>query len=639
MLFLRNVEARHRRGLHFVIALQWGDEDNAFAESVGAAARDDPLQIGSFGDWRSAPEDTDYRQVAPELGSARDPYLDYLSVGYGNPFVVHAPILRTDLAVGCGGFNEELPSGEDMDFWARLLRGGGYFSYVPQVVVGYRMKASSMLVADPGRHSDAARQVAQFREQPWEPGFDSPAPITAGMGELLRDVSLAERLAYNTALRLVAEPAAADDALWKATFASIDPVVLRSRWVQQQLTRQAGAAVQRRYFPQQPPESLTESVAAAITAGTLRLVEEAPMVTPRPGGALPNRSTDVVTTQLDAVTTAPLAALVGRRPFLIIGDARYHAYECGPLLQELRRRDVDAVAVMLPSGAVDQRIITDWARFTDVVYQGAPADIAQLAPVGALVMNDWDPRSIEVHDILRQRDVPLLAKVEGVQDYQDVDTRLDRQAYQRADVILAQGQNDAAALSSRSEVHIVGSSRLQSLWQQPPVPPIFDQGLINLNFSYGVLVEHQLPWIDSVITAFEQAGAACRISTHWQQADLAGDPRVAARVAAEPFRYLITRSGLLVSRFSTVPFEARARGVPFVYHNPHGEQVPTFTQPAGAFPITRTAAELADAIPAALEMREGYRDRAAEFFLAQVDIDPDRAPSERAADVIQQYLA
>jgi hypothetical protein len=43
----------------------------------------------------------------------------------------------------------------------------------------------------------------------------------------------------------------------------------------------------------------------------------------------------------------------------------------------------------------------------------------------------------------------------------------------------------------------------------------------------------------------------------------------------------LTEASVLVSRFSTVPFEAMARGVPFVYHNPHGETVPTFMNPDG----------------------------------------------------------
>ena len=103
------------------------------------------------------------------------------------------------------------------------------------------------------------------------------------------------------------------------------------------------------------------------------------------------------------------------------------------------------------------------------------------------------------------------------------------------------------------------------------------------------------------------------------------------------FRHEITRSGVLISRFSTVPFEAMARGVPFIYHNPHREAVPTFQRPSGAFPVTTSAAELAGALH---HMVDADLDRAQweRFFRAQVDIDPDVASELRTADIIEKYL-
>jgi glycosyltransferase involved in cell wall biosynthesis len=97
--------------------------------------------------------------------------------------------------------------------------------------------------------------------------------------------------------------------------------------------------------------------------------------------------------------------------------------------------------------------------------------------------------------------------------------------------------------------------------------------------------------------------------------------------------------GVLVSRFSTVPFEAIARGIPFVYHNPHGERVPTFTDPAGAFLVSRSSNELAVAFTTALSWRDWYRDRAEKFFRRQVDVDDDRPSEVRAADVIVEEIA
>jgi hypothetical protein len=151
-----------------------------------------------------------------------------------------------------------------------------------------------------------------------------------------------------------------------------------------------------------------------------------------------------------------------------------------------------------------------------------------------------------------------------------------------------------------------------------------------LNFTFSVLTRARRPWIRSVEVASRQAGIEATISCH--PAERPSGVRLP--ISPNPFRYDITRAGLLVSRFSTVPFEAMARGVPVVYHNPHGERVPTFTRPDGAFLVSTTADELAAAMRTALTWRDGYRSRAEAFFRRQVDVC-EECPSEvRAADVI-----
>ena len=97
--------------------------------------------------------------------------------------------------------------------------------------------------------------------------------------------------------------------------------------------------------------------------------------------------------------------------------------------------------------------------------------------------------------------------------------------------------------------------------------------------------------------------------------------------------HLLTTAGVLVSRFSTVPFEAMARGVPFVYHNPHGEKVPTFTQPHGAFDITTSSDGLANALGSLDSAGANHRERSEAFFRAQISIEETPA-FIRAADAI-----
>jgi hypothetical protein len=81
-----------------------------------------------------------------------------------------------------------------------------------------------------------------------------------------------------------------------------------------------------------------------------------------------------------------------------------------------------------------------------------------------------------------------------------------------------------------------------------------------------------------------------------------------------------------------------ARGIPFVYHNPHGEKMNTFQRPVGAFPITTNWEGLAEAIRGAPEPGDATRSRTDPFFLRQVSIMDDQTSEVRSAKVIIDRL-
>ena len=110
-----------------------------------------------------------------------------------------------------------------------------------------------------------------------------------------------------------------------------------------------------------------------------------------------------------------------------------------------------------------------------------------------------------------------------------------------------------------------------------------------------------------------------------------------ATVSTAPIAHLLTEASVLISRFSTVPFEAMARGVPFVYHNPHGEKVPTFLESGGAYDISTNTDELTAALLATREATD-YRARCEAFFRGQIDIDPSVPSAQRAAEVIATVI-
>jgi hypothetical protein len=248
------------------------------------------------------------------------------------------------------------------------------------------------------------------------------------------------------------------------------------------------------------------------------------------------------------------------------------------------------------------------------------------------VLNDWGPSTQAVITAVRAAGGVSFAKVEGVQDFTDADTGRVRNPYRHSDVVLGQGHNDVVALPGR-EVVVVGSTRLERIRAAAPAPTQSSSVLINMNFTYGVLQDAQESWLWEAVDAARRAGTPYEISVHPAQKNLPTDPAVQEHICVDPFSHALMRSGVLVSRFSTVLYESMAMGVPVIYLNPHGEKVPTFQDPDGAF-LKVTEPDADEALGIALGWRGSYRERSDAFFRRQVDIDPERSSEQRSADAI-----
>jgi hypothetical protein len=309
--------------------------------------------------------------------------------------------------------------------------------------------------------------------------------------------------------------------------------------------------------------------------------------------------------------------------------AAYHLAEIIPLQVELEHR---GIATRIAVGEAH------WPRVRQglVGYSGAvhllPSPELATSDVSALLtMKDWAGYRPYV-EAAQAHDIPTFAKVEGAQDFDEVDTGRGFRPYRTADHILCQGTNDHSALpGSRS---VVGSTRLERLWRSPVRTPRRVMAVINLNFSYGVLTEASDVFLETAVSACVATGTPYVVAIHPAVRSRRSDPAF----TTIPISRLLEHASLLISRFSTVPFEAMARGVPFVYHNPHSEKVPTFHEPSGAFDVSHDAESLADAIEESAKWVSDYRDRARGFFLRQVDVDPGRPSELRSADVIAASL-
>ena len=318
------------------------------------------------------------------------------------------------------------------------------------------------------------------------------------------------------------------------------------------------------------------------------------------------------------------------KPVLLLPGADYHLPEITAIADELGFRGIpNVVAVGVPH----------WDRTGDGliwyerdIYRAPTAEEVPERFAAVITMKDWAGYAPLV-EAANDAGIPTFAKVEGAQDFHDVDTAKPRNPYRTAQQILCQGRNDYEALTEMTRT-IVGSTRLERLWWAPSPNPPSDLAVINLNFTYGMLTSARDLWLSSAIDGCERAGIPYVISVHPAEKARNPHPKASAISASR----LLRHATVLISRFSTLPYEAMARGVPFIYHNPHEESVPAFKNPLGAFPTSFNASGLETALGSIAQPRDTVRIQVEEFFSLQIDIDPKRRSEVRAVDSILESL-
>ena len=186
---------------------------------------------------------------------------------------------------------------------------------------------------------------------------------------------------------------------------------------------------------------------------------------------------------------------------VLIAEALYHVDELGPLHDVLQARGVKVRFMQAPQTVAPA--LRAIGGYTTRILPFAPELIGRSAAV--VVLNDW-ARLREVVRDASDAGVPTFAKVEGVQDFDDVDTG-ERRPYRTAAVILGQGQNDADALPDK-RVAVVGSTRLERIWRGPAASG-GDDALVNLNFTYNVLTDARERWLTSIVEAARRGSDPC----------------------------------------------------------------------------------------------------------------------------------
>ena len=607
-----------------------------------AGETDNPWVAGAYCNWTPVPENQQRTPTGKDLPKReRITWLDAL---HDAPFIASAPLVRTSIMRALGGFRR-VNAAEDADMWTKILRHGYVFLPTHYTGVAYRQKARSMFRTETVEHAAVTVDLYVTNYQDLDQSnfvagtpfaFEKAAPVYITESEAFRRNLIAFTTAVaqqdQTAMERLAGLLDITNSPYLPWVVDVDRVVLHAAKRAESHSAE-GAAARAKILAERTKPHLAHLARPRPTAPQLELNDTAATAADSATGTTLGldwaKLRDRQRLHLTAAGTA--AKLAGH--VVLMPSAAYHIEELGPLAAALAEKSLP-VAFMVS----DRR--WDWTepglRAWDFPVFAFPDDMDWTKAIAAIVtLNDWGEAPHEAIVAANSYGVPTFAKVEGVQDFDDVDVHWTRNAYQTATHILCQGRNDEAALAHRTATHTVGSSRLEAIWNAPARRPGPDLAVVNLNFTYGVLEDAREMWVDTVMAATKQLGIPTVFSLHPAEKNR---PK-GADVSDLPIRHLMTKASVLISRFSTVPFEAMARGVPFVYHNPHDERVPTFLDPDGAFDISTSAEELAAAIEATRPYAGSYRDKAERFFRNQIDISDDADPAQRAATRIHEAVS
>lgn len=610
----RNIGLLHASG-DYILFLDGDDviSETCLEERYNVAIHNDfKFVAGSWSKHTSIPEDYD---IIPKSKSVSNSIVTFQSSLGDSPFVVHSPLVKREIVIALGGFDESFSIGpEDYHFWVKILRHGFIFIPTHTLNAFYRQKSESRIRSISKEHLEAALAIFKYcNTEVKDDDFYSAAYLK--MIKPAYEYALEEKN-FNRILRFVGMQIAADN-----------DVKTNMELISEKLPD----------FYTGFPMNL--SAYDLLYSGILRSKPLLKHGLYNKIGGYEKICTDFIS-KITSMTSEKTVNRESEKNFkvyspvwqknidiLFIPHKDYHVKTVEAIYPILCEHGIycavaDCSALYGDEGVRSALECTDIPRVSIAV-----AAFGDYAPKAIVVFNDWDP-TVTRPAILAAQQAGILdiAIVEGIQDYNDCDTGRIRNPYKTAHNIILPCEFDKKYFfNSKSNIFVGGIPRIVDLWKKRieypynPESPI----VINANFTYNVLTDKRDEWVHSAVEACKKLGIEYVISKHpAERGDFS-----AYNVTNKTMYDAIWNGSLFISRFGSGIIEAIAMDRPVVYYNPHNEQVDKFKEPKGSYYIANTQEDLMKSILDTYANLENIKKNWSEFLTLHAGFNAENPDS------------
>ncbi len=222
-------------------------------------------------------------------------------------------------------------------------------------------------------------------------------------------------------------------------------------------------------------------------------------------------------------------------------------------------------------------------------YTFKPGIFNEIRPEVLIFGNDWGPLEKQIITEAKKYNIKTVCIQEGPLFFEEISMN----RMKNCDFALIQGPIMKKYLN-RNNIIITGNPKYDFIKEEPlPDKPVV---MINSNFTYGVYEDVRDSWVNDAVLACVDCKIDYFISKHPRDRGNFPDYNV---IDSDAFKIKdqLKMCSILITRFSTLIYEALYMGREVIYYNPHGEPFKIFNEDdSGAIFKAKNRKELIEAI-------------------------------------------